>query len=71
MTIPSKRQSTSRSRRRRSHQALEPAKLTVCQNCKGVKAPHRVCPHCGFYAGRDKLNLSDKLKKKTAVKKTA
>jgi large subunit ribosomal protein L32 len=24
----------------------------VCSHCHEPKAPHQICPHCGFYGGR-------------------
>ena len=27
--------------------------LSVCPNCHEMKLPHRVCPHCGQYKGRE------------------
>ena len=27
--------------------------LSVCPNCHERKLPHRVCPHCGQYKGRE------------------
>jgi large subunit ribosomal protein L32 len=25
----------------------------VCPQCRETKLPHRVCPHCGYYKGRE------------------
>lgn len=38
---------------RRSHQALTTQAHIECGNCGEVKRPHHVCPHCGFYGGRE------------------
>jgi large subunit ribosomal protein L32 len=27
--------------------------MSVCPNCQEKKLPHRVCPHCGHYKGRE------------------
>jgi large subunit ribosomal protein L32 len=27
--------------------------LSDCPNCHEKKLPHRVCPHCGHYKGRE------------------
>ncbi|MBT6002627.1 MAG: 50S ribosomal protein L32, partial [Candidatus Marinimicrobia bacterium] len=24
----------------------------TCSNCSEPKLPHRVCPHCGYYKGK-------------------
>src|SRR5207249_767453 len=26
---------------------------SVCPQCRETKLPHRVCPHCGYYKGRE------------------
>lgn len=52
MPNPKRRHSKSRSRKRRAHDALKPVNLTACPNCAQMRLPHRVCAHCGFYAGR-------------------
>ncbi|MCA1610112.1 MAG: 50S ribosomal protein L32, partial [Acidobacteria bacterium] len=30
--------------------------LSDCPNCREAKQPHRVCPHCGHYKGRQTIN---------------
>ena len=37
---------------RRSHDALSAPGLSTCAQCGASKQPHRVCPHCGHYRGR-------------------
>lgn len=27
--------------------------LSDCPNCHEKKLPHRICPHCGHYKGRE------------------
>lgn len=53
MPNPKRRHSKARRNRRRTADALRPAGLSVCPNCKEKKPPHRVCPHCGTYRGRE------------------
>lgn len=52
MPNPTKRHTSSRRGKRRSHDALKAGSLSVCPKCKEPKLPHRVCPSCGFYNGR-------------------
>ncbi|HKX30989.1 MAG TPA: 50S ribosomal protein L32 [Blastocatellia bacterium] len=52
MPNPKRRHSKSRSRKRRTHDALKPTGLSSCPNCGYTKLPHRVCAECGFYGGR-------------------
>lgn len=53
MPNPIKRHSKSRKNTRRAHDFLTPAAAAVCPQCKAPKQPHRVCPTCGTYKGRE------------------
>ncbi|MCZ6573998.1 MAG: 50S ribosomal protein L32 [Planctomycetota bacterium] len=52
MAVPKRKKSYSRVRTRRSHHALKRPTLGECPQCGGVREPHRVCPHCGYYRDR-------------------
>ncbi|MEK6277183.1 MAG: 50S ribosomal protein L32 [Actinomycetota bacterium] len=53
MAVPKKRTSrTRRDKRRATHRAREP-RLNECPRCHSPRLPHRVCPVCGTYAGRE------------------
>lgn len=52
MANPKRRHSKARTAKRRAHDALEPIALSNCPQCHELRAPHRVCPHCGYYKGR-------------------
>jgi len=59
MTPLPKRKSTSGRRdRRRSHDALKPSASVNCPNCGEPRLPHRVCPKCGYYQGREVIAVS-------------
>jgi large subunit ribosomal protein L32 len=49
---PKKRMSKSRSRMRRSHDALSLPARSTCDHCGAPKEPHRACAECGHYRGR-------------------
>lgn len=53
MPNPKRRHSRARGRKRRTHDALRVPQLVPCRNCHTPKLPHRVCHHCGHYAGRE------------------
>lgn len=56
--------------RRRSHLALKPLKLVDCPQCKKKTLPHLVCKYCGYYHGKEVVNiLAKELKKKEKIKK--
>jgi large subunit ribosomal protein L32 len=53
MAVPKKRQSRARrDKRRAQHKAARP-RLNECPRCHSPRLPHRVCPTCGTYAGRE------------------
>ncbi|MBI4049978.1 MAG: 50S ribosomal protein L32 [Candidatus Doudnabacteria bacterium] len=52
MGVPRQRKTKSASRQKRSHEALTRIHLAKCKNCGKATMPHEVCPHCGFYRGR-------------------
>ncbi|HKX74387.1 MAG TPA: 50S ribosomal protein L32 [Acidimicrobiia bacterium] len=55
MAVPKKKMSRMRTRHRRSAwKAAKPA-MSVCPRCNAQKLPHRACPNCGTYRGREVL----------------
>ncbi len=53
MAVPKKRTSAARRDSRRSHHALRHVQLSTCENCGAMRRPHRACPECGWYKGRE------------------
>lgn len=53
MAVPKQRQSHSRTHKRRSQHKVAAPQLHECPRCHAPKRPHRVCPECGTYAGRE------------------
>ena len=64
MANPKRRHSNTRTRLRRAHDALKIQSVSNCSNCGATKLPHRICPACGFYAGRQVISIKVKEKKK-------
>lgn len=64
MALPKKRHSKARGRRRRTHWKAAKINFAVCPQCKQPKQPHRVCPVCGYYDGRQVIEIKVKEKKK-------
>lgn len=53
MAVPKRKVSKSAKKMRRSHLHLAVQSVSSCQNCNNSKLPHRVCPHCGYYNGKE------------------
>jgi large subunit ribosomal protein L32 len=60
---PKRKHSSSRRDRRRAHDALTPNNLVQCSNCGEMRLPHRVCPKCGHYQGREVIEIEKEKKK--------
>jgi len=61
---PKRKISKGRRDRRRAHDALEGNNLVACPNCGEMALPHTVCPNCGFYKGREVIEIKKDEKKK-------
>ena len=57
MGLPAKRRTKQSKRERAAHFALSKSSLTTCSHCKRKIRPHRVCPHCGYYDGREVVKM--------------
>ncbi len=59
MAVPKRKQSKARGRKRRSHDAISLPNVSACPQCGEPKVPHRACPSCGFYKGRQVVAASE------------
>jgi len=65
MALPRHHLAKGKQGRRRSHLALKAKKLTACAHCKKQIITHAVCKYCGYYKGKEIINvLAKELKKK-------
>ncbi|MFA5138969.1 MAG: 50S ribosomal protein L32 [Elusimicrobiota bacterium] len=65
MPNPYRRHTRHRTRSRRAQNwRLEAGAMSVCSQCKEIKPPHQVCPHCGFYDGNLVVPKKEKKSKK-------
>ena len=53
MAVPKQKQSHARTHKRRSQHTLAAPAIAACPNCHAPRRPHRVCPSCGHYHGRE------------------
>jgi large subunit ribosomal protein L32 len=65
--LPKRKTAHSRQEERRSQLKLKAQSMVDCPQCHTPKLPHRACPNCGTYDGREvteiKANTSKKNKK--------
>ncbi|MDQ7829141.1 MAG: 50S ribosomal protein L32 [Armatimonadota bacterium] len=59
MGIQKRRHSKARSARRRSQWRAPRVTLVPCPHCHQPMVPHRACPHCGRYAGRQVVQVEE------------
>ena len=59
MPNPKRRHSQARTSKRRSHDHLTAQSLSECPNCHERKLPHRACPKCGYYKGREIIEVEE------------
>ncbi len=58
MAVPKKKTSKMKSRSRRaSNWRLGIAARSECPQCHQAKVPHVVCPTCGWYGGRQAIDV--------------
>jgi len=53
LQLPKRRHSKSRRDKRRAQWKIKSPNLSRCPQCGAPKLPHRVCPECGYYEGRE------------------
>lgn len=53
MAVPKQKQSHARTSQRRSQHKLSAPTYNECPQCHSTRRPHRVCPECGYYKGRE------------------
>jgi len=58
MANPKRRHSKARKNKRRAHDHLTRPTFSECPHCHERKLPHRACPRCGYYKGREVLAAS-------------
>ncbi len=53
MAVPKRKTSKARRDKRRAQHRIDAPRLSECPVCHQPKRPHRVCPNCKTYRGRD------------------
>jgi len=69
MAVPKQHRSKSRQGQRRMHIHTKSPSLTTCSKCGKPVLAHSVCQICGYYKGREVIDVLSKLTKKERKKK--
>jgi large subunit ribosomal protein L32 len=59
---PKRKHSKGRRDRRRSQDALILSNLVACSNCGNKRLPHTVCDNCGYFKGREVVQVKKEKK---------
>ena len=59
MAVPFRKVSKTRGRKRRTHYVISANTTTTCKKCGATIRPHRVCPNCGTYKGKEVVNVEE------------
>jgi len=59
MAVPKRRTSKRKKRARNTHKKAPAVVLQKCPKCGAFKRSHRVCPECGYYAGRQAVEAKE------------
>ena len=63
------RHTRAHTKNRRSHHALKAPALSTCSHCGAYHRPHHMCLECGYYNGRQVMDLeSEKAKREARIK---
>jgi large subunit ribosomal protein L32 len=57
MATPKRRTTKAKSRSRAAHWKATPPTDAECPQCRQPKLPHRVCANCGYYRGRQAVEV--------------
>ena len=59
MAVPKQKKSRAkRDSRRSQHDKMTAPAVAYCSRCGAAKLPHRVCETCGFYGGRQVIQVA-------------
>ena len=59
MAHPKRRQSKTRTAKRRTHDVAVAPTIDQCSNCGAWHVYHTVCPECGYYRGKNVMGKEE------------
>jgi len=58
MAVPKRKSSKARKNKRRSNVwKISVPGFSKCSQCGELKVPHKVCPNCGYYKGKEVIKV--------------
>jgi len=69
MPVPKQRHTKSRRNKRRGNIFLTRPSLVLCPKCGKEVRPHLLCRNCGYYKGREVVDVFKKMDKRERKKK--
>ena len=64
MAVPKQHRSKSRQKQRRMHIYLKGTSTVTCSKCGKAVLAHTICESCGFYRGKEAIDVLSRLAKK-------
>ena len=64
MAFPKQGHTRAKVGKSRMHKYIKPVHLNICPKCKKPVLSHTVCLNCGFYKGKEVINVLASLTKK-------
>ena len=58
MAVPKRKKGRAKTNSRRSSHTITAANVASCPQCNELRVPHRVCPSCGTYGGKEIVDVS-------------
>jgi large subunit ribosomal protein L32 len=58
--LPKQRISQAHQGNRRRHHFIAAPQLVACKTCGEMKKSHHVCPSCGYYRGRQVIQIEER-----------
>jgi large subunit ribosomal protein L32 len=55
--LPKRKYPKARQGKRRNHLGVAPPTVVKCSQCNSPKLPHHACPVCGYYGGREAVEI--------------
>ncbi len=59
MAVPKRKMSRMKKRQRKAANRYEGVQATYCAKCSAPALPHRVCPSCGSYDGKQVITVAE------------